>query len=77
MIYLGVVVLVFSIYTFLIAGDAIELALGLLRASLAVSGLIALLFHHEMILTVSMFLYALISVLLMAMTRSEVQVKDV
>ena len=77
MIYLGLLFFVLSVYSLFIAGDAVELAIGILRSSLSIVGLVAVRFSNEMVLTMSVFLYALISILLLVVARSEVQVKDV
>lgn len=72
----GVFVLMFSLYQFFISDDALTLSLSLLRVFLSVLGLIALRFDEEVMLTASVLMYALISLLLLAMVRSEVQFKN-
>ena len=73
---IGLPILAFSLYSFFIANDALRLGMGLLRVILSVLGLIALRFDQDSVLTAAVLMYAMVSLLLLAMTRSEVQQKN-
>ena len=73
-IVLGTLVLLFSLYQFFIANNALAVGVGLWRVVLAMVGMFSIRFDHEAVLTAAVFLYALISLLLLATSRSEVQI---
>ncbi len=75
-LFIGLLILTFSLYRLFISNDALTLGMGILRVSLSILGLMALRFNQEVVLTASVLMFALISLLLLAVTRSEVQQKN-
>jgi len=72
---LGIVILIFSLYLMLIANDAVGVGAGILRVVVTVIGLNALRFSDTLVLASSVFLYAFVSIFVLAAARKEVQVK--
>lgn len=68
--------LLFSLYQLFIANNALALGTGILRAFLAILGLLASRFDQEVVLNASVMMYVFASLLLLALTRSEVQIKN-
>ena len=73
---LGVLILFYSIYTFLTATDGLMMGKGLLRVALTLLGLVALRFNEEIVLTMAVLLYVVVTLALFAFTRHEVQLKN-
>ena len=74
-IALGIALLIFSLYRLFIANDAVNLGAGILRVMVTLLGLIGLRFNEPSVLASSVFLYAVISIFVLAVGRKEVQIK--
>ena len=73
---IGLMALVFSLYQLFISNNTLALGSGILRVFLAILGLLANRFDQEVVLNASVLMYAFASLLLLALTRSEVQIKN-
>lgn len=73
---IGLMALVFSLYQLFISNNTLALGAGILRVFLAILGLLANRFDQEVVLNASVLMYAFASLLLLALTRSEVQIKN-
>jgi hypothetical protein len=73
---IGLAAFVFSLYQLFIANDAITLGAGILRVIIALLTLVGIRFQEPMVLTTAVFLYAIISMLVLAIIRNEVQIKN-
>ena len=73
---IGLMALVFSLYQLFISNNTLALGTGILRVFLAILGLLANRFDQEVVLNASVLMYAFASLLLLALTRSEVQIKN-
>lgn len=65
-----------SCYSLFIANDARRVAMGLLRVALSTLGVVATKFDQPGVLTLSVLLYCLVSLSLLAIMRNEVQLKN-
>jgi hypothetical protein len=65
----------FSFYRLFVANNAMSLGASLMRASLAILAVIAARFESQAVLLSSVLLFILISLLVLALIRSEVQIK--
>ena len=73
---LGFVVLVFSLYKLFLSNDAMELGVTLLRVVISILGITAILFSESIVLNSAVLLFALLAILILAITRNEVQIKN-
>ncbi len=74
MIILGVLLLTFSLYTLFIAGDALDFAGAVLRVSLSILGIVGARFSEESVISTAVFLFAILAVAQLAISRGEVQI---
>ena len=70
----GILLIAISLYLFFLSQNSLQVAMGLLRIFLCALGLIAIRFNQNAVLTAAVLLYAIASVVVLVMTRIEVQV---
>jgi Ca2+/Na+ antiporter len=72
---IGVAALIFSLYQLFISRDAIASGIGALRVVVVLLGVVALHFEDPTVWTVSVFLYSIVCIFVLALTRNEVQIR--
>jgi hypothetical protein len=75
LLIVAMLALVFSFYRLFVSNNAMSLGVSLMRASLAILAVIAARFTSQVVLVTSVLLFVLISILVLALVRSEVQIK--
>jgi hypothetical protein len=73
---LGLVVFVFSLYRLFIANNAMDVGVSLLRVNIALLGIAAVSFSESIVLVSLVLLFAIGSILVLTVIRSEVQIKN-
>jgi hypothetical protein len=70
---MAIALLVFSLYTLFVSGDALDFGLALMRVALSVVAVVAAHFPDEGVVSTVVMLFSVLSVALLAITRGEVQ----
>ncbi len=74
LLIISMLALVFSFYQMFVASNAMALGAALMRIALAILAVIAARFDEPAVLTTAVLLFFLLSILVMALVRSEVQI---